>query len=249
MLLPGGSIVIDFFIKPKQIVIDCFTSDPNVFNFFKIEQSAKYLPTWHKNVPKLVKTNHDFVQYVDRPTIRSCYGITEYYKSSYAIRLWSDLILTSDNNSYGYCYADNKSLITTHSDYQTNNYFQNEYHHLKIVCPWLFKSSNKVKFLLSEPFWSKFDNNVFSNNVMIHSGVLSFLLQREANINLFIKKEQLRIELQANTTIAHLFPLTEDKILFKHHLVGAQELEQIRMDSATKCFFKNNMKKSEMLYG
>lgn len=228
-----------FLFKKQKIHVDVFTKYSHVYEFFKIQNSVKYIPEWWKNVSKEINDPNRFVDYIPVPTIRSCPGFLSYYKVGYILPLWSDLIIKTTNNNYFYQFASSFSTIDDHDPIQTGKTFVN-YHHLKIGSPWIFKSKSQEKFFCTMPSWNLPN---FLHKIHILPGVVEFKINRSLNINLFIPKKEDRIILEAKTPLYHVLPLSEKKIEFHHHLVTDQEIFKLSPDRFTFTNWASTSKK------
>lgn len=231
-----------FWFKKKKIVLDCFTSDPFVYDYASIQPSVKYYPEWWTNLSPVVEREtvrewglfKDQVVKQDTSTMKACRGLTELYKNSFVVPFWGNLeffIKNKEEKSYYWQDDFTESLGTTdkavsfHPSIQYNGWLSDEYMHAKLNSPWFLKTNRYVQFAMIEPIWNKRELNDYT----ILPGVVDFKYQPAININLMLKleKEERTFLLQTGTPIAHIIPMSEEKIELKTHLVSVGELRRV----------------------
>lgn len=224
-----------FFFKRKEIVLDCFTTRPDVYTYFPIQPASKLIPDWWKKLPSNYTTNG-----LDQnPTLKGCVGFIDYHSTAITIPLWTDLSFktTESNQHVEWLCADRTTLIQAHDIAQFGLYLKgNKFIHLKIVSPWLFNCKEDIKFVFSGNNWSL----LTPQDLIIPNGVTNFKYQNSVNINmlLFFRGNQI-LKLNANSPLIHIFPMTEKNIKLKTHLVGEEEYSKISQLYATNFFYKN----------
>ena len=228
-----------FWRKRKDIVLNCYTSRADVYNFFPIVETKKQIPKWFKELP--VPT---FQKIEDRTlamaNLKLCPAFTDYFKSGISMPLWSDLFVNIGKKNtldYEWHYADKRSDIEYHAPEQTNNNFDPLlYQHFKVTSPWLFSCDEDISFLAIEPGW-QFD---VLGSARILPGVVNFKYQPNTNINMFFVRENEGTELlfSAGMPIYHYFPLTDRKIAIKNHLVSDEGFNNLRAKGAPFKFIR-----------
>ena len=208
------------FFKRKEIVVDCFTNINTVHEFFPIQESSKFLPDWWKNTPKYRLTNNAYNLF-DQKTIKSCNGLIDTYKEGFMIPLWSDLLINVKDKIVNCVFADQKSSIESHPLEQWKTYADpNQVGHVKIINPWKIKTKSNIKFFFTKPYW----NYKMLEDFSILSGTVSYKYQHSSHINMFINLEKDKnVIVGANSPIVHIMPLTENKVIFKNHLIDDKE--------------------------
>lgn len=232
--------MIDFFLKKKEIIVDCFTDNPWVYNTAKPTYSNKIMPSWFKAMPKSYEVKNNFVGTYKEPTIKSCTGLVDYYKNSIVLPVWSDFILNVTPENYGYLFCQNSFSVEENFSKVTNHVFD-DYHNVKFISPWHFKSKSDVNFLCVEPFWNTCTNFEKFKNFHIFSGCTNFKYVSAVNVNALINKTHARMEFSLGDPFMHIFPLSDKKIKIFTHLVTPQEL-QIIINPPAPAFF-NRYKK------
>lgn len=219
-----GFTMIDIFFKKKEIVIDFLTCDVAAHTFAPIQTSIKSIPAWFKSTPKTFKEPSEHVEYIDRGTVKNCYGLVEHFKRSITIPMWSDLVFNVSPEGYGYYFAgEYAESIETHLPQQTNDVFSSRFYHVKLITPWLCKTKEDLHILFVEPFWNNIVCPGLVDNLFIQHGVINSKHSHSVNINLFLRKETYRLELAHKIPLVYLVPLTDKKVKIVNHLVGERE--------------------------
>lgn len=211
-----------FKFKNPKIVLDCFTSDPMAYELGKINYGKNFYPEWFKKTP-LTMNNHS--------TIRSCLGLTDFYKTGIVIPSWFSLkidILPNEDGSiyYDYFFNSHGPELINHNKSQYSNFSDNTKENLKISTPWAFRCNKDIKFVWSQPTWH--DHNILSNMHLLPA-VLDFYNQNTANISWMITSKTVNstIEINPLDPLVILHPMTEKKVFLKNHLVSEKEYLKI----------------------
>lgn len=215
----------DFFFKRKEIVLDCFTTVPPVYDYSPISYAIKFVPDWWKKTPIL----NDGMA-----TIRNCLGFTELYKNAIVIPCWSamDFFIDDKNKktfewrtSLDWRSVISDELISTHSNEQFFNFTGNHGLNLKIISPWMFKTNKFVNFSWSQPTWNVRDR-IFNANVL--PAVTNFYTQNSTHINIFFEHqdEKQKITFEWLNPLVMLHPLSDNKIKIQNHLISETEMQR-----------------------
>jgi hypothetical protein len=237
-----------FLFPKKKIVLDCFTSDPEVFQFVPIVESAKCFPNWWKELPKS-KVCFKNIDASNVSNMRNCTGLVDLYKNSFSIRMWSDLLLQigkAGTTEYRWQYADNKSTLSIHSAEQRGTYLnKEEYQHFKLNTPWVLKTNRHVNFFWSGATW----NTNQPEKIILLPAILNYYYQASASINFMCKRasEVEEILIPFNQPLVHITPLTEHKVILKNHLVSNEELNTIKKRTTFISSFINSYGKLKKL--
>lgn len=222
-----------FKFPKKKIVLDCFTSEEYILRTASIDYAIKHTPQWWRDLPSSVLSSDGFTF---AATAKGCVGISEYYKNSVIIPLWSDLAIQTDpSGSYRWKFSDETSEIDVH-DFKTQapNLLPN-YGHLKLVSPWLFKTNENIKWVWSHPIYS-FPN---SNDVVTFPAVVSYKHQHTTNINLMVNTTKSQIILIGQgQPMCHITPMSDRKVKIVRHLVSQKEYKRINSLTTQISFFK-----------
>jgi len=236
----------NIIIKNKPIVVDCFTANPAIHEFFPIELATSFYPAWWKNLESSLKSKSEYGIVLPAPTIKRCDGIIELYKKGFVIPLWSDLIIeTTSAGEFRYQYSSLENFpIVNHSRGGMGPAFDN-FIHMKIQSPWIFEEKTGVQFLWQQPSWNLFE---YLNDLHILPGVINYKDQGGTHINSLLSKKNNRLELSSSQPLVHITPISDRKIVVKNHLVGEVEWHQKSMRytyvSSFLGRYKKNVKKS-----
>jgi hypothetical protein len=208
------------FFKKQKLIVDFFTTRPDVYKYSPIDYAYKFYPHWWKKTPLTYSKT-----FFERPTIKSCNGIIDTYKKGFIIPLWSDLALQVENKNIFWHYADDISTCDFHDHQQWENYTDiNKYYHLKIKSPWIAKCKDNINFYFTKPFW----NHSLGVPYEILSGVLNFKYNNSTHIQMMIDIQKNYIyNFKALTPMAHVIPFTDKELIIKNHLVDEHEFKKI----------------------
>lgn len=213
-----------FFFKPKTITVDAFTPYKDVFEKFKIDYAKNFYPSWWKNLgSSFIKEDSASKIKVDMFTIKKCVGFIDLYSKGFMIPLWTDVIFETTEGGVWRYHAkceNSEHLIHTHPAQQLGSEFSKTHFNLKFISPWMLKEKRGISFAFIEPTWNNF---LLPYGIKTVPGVLNFKYQTATNINTLFPKKNQRIELDAGKPIAHIIPLTENKVKLKHHIVSFDE--------------------------
>jgi len=216
-----------FFFKHKEIVLDCFTDSKFTLEHFPISRSENFYPEWWKNLSKEYKEGENFWP---TSTMKRCRGIIDFYCDSFTIPLWSDLMLSIENQnvkSFRWQFAQKSFGATIHAADQRGEWLKDSHGHLKLDSPWQIKCSESVKFSWIPDFYN-FDN---SWSISILPGIVDFKFNNSTNINLMIKYPEIYKQeflLPAGHPMIMLKPYSEKSIKIKLHLIDSTELESMK---------------------
>jgi len=206
----------------KPVVLHCYTSRAEVFNYAPIEKAIKFIPESWKKIPKHVTLEEKIAP---NSTMKSCVGITDLYKSGFILPMWCDLSLKVGklgSKSYEYIFADGMSKAMVHPAYQRGELYPEEkYQHFKIETPWIFSCEEDINFIYAEPTW----NIDAPEIVKVLPGVLNFKYQTSCNVNTIWSRQadDMFYTVDFKQPLAHLIPVTERKVELKLHLVSSEK--------------------------
>lgn len=174
----------------------------------------KNTPAWWTN-----KNNY-------KPHITSCSGIIELYKRSITIPLWVDFEIELNNKNISNIFVpgvhpDNMyEYVVAHHSEQYNNAYD-DYHHIKLINPWLIETAEMVPFLLIDAVWNR---NTFEDYT-IPSGMLEFKYQHSCHINIFVKKskEYKKIKFEGGSKFVQLIPLYEKELEIEYKKIDQEK--------------------------
>lgn len=213
------------FFKKKKIVLDCFTTDYEVFETEKIQESQYFVPEWWKNLPSSYNTEG----FLKNKTMKGCAGFIELYKAGFIMPIWTDFDILISNNvkkEISWQFADRKTNLDIHPSAQRAGWISSpNFYNIKIVSPWKLVSPNDIKWHVSFPLY----NHSSINDITGTSGLVEFKYNHELNINLLIElKEFDRItRIKKGTPMIQCVPLSEKEIKIKCHLVSETEIKKL----------------------
>lgn len=233
-------------LKKKYIEIFCYTNKKIVYDLFQIKKSNNFYPQWWKNLPKYecpIKSS---------ASMRGCYGFLEYYKQSFTMPLWSDIIFFTNKNGeidvevalqgIGEGASTN---ISRHDERQHIGFFDtNKFSLIKLETPWVFSCKENIYLSTVGPFYENFE---LLQNIQIVPGITNYHLNQYSNIFLIVKKGQNNIFVKHSTPIRHFFPLTDKKVVFICEY-NVKKYEELYYDK-TEFSFLNDMYQKIKMYG
>jgi hypothetical protein len=230
-----------FFFKKKKIIVDCLTSNVIASELFYPDKAVNFYPDWWKTLPTSFKNPKN--GFTDVATMKTCVGFTDYYKNSFILPLWSDLTIKVDSeDSFRWQFSDQKSNAVPHELEQRKGFIEN-YNHLKLDSPWLFKSKSDVNFSITQPIW----NFNKTPQVIIPSAQLEFKYQNTTNINMFFPKTEKEYLFEAGHPMMAFTPCSENDVEFKVHLLDHKEFTKYQ-DLQREISFINKYRKIKNKY-
>lgn len=227
-----------------KVTVDCYTTNPQVYEGSKIAPGVNHYPDWWKNIPVPKDAWKDRFLQTRNPldlggpnTMKTCVGFINLFKCSFVLPLWSEVrihigsqeqVQTQNLPPYSYMFVDGRSGMSDHSPSDHNNAFAlTEYQHLKLHSPWHIICDSPIQWITCPPTWHMM--NEFEP-ITILPGMTDFFYQSSSHINMFVRraaKEDLFLDLPFGLPLYHLIPQTDKKVVFNHHLVSVDELEHI----------------------
>lgn len=208
----------------KPVIVDMYTDKAYVHEYASPAPASEFYPQWWK---KLDKTVQDGV--IEYPTMTSCEGFVAQYRNGLVIPLWSDLVMEFAPRGTSGCrwhFADRQTEAKVHPEAQRGSYLpETEYQHVKLDAPWVFTCNEDISFQWVQPMW----NFERPEEVLIPPGIVNFKYQHGVNINMFVKREpDVRVvKLDHGQPMVLLTPLTERNVVYRTHLVTAEEMEKL----------------------
>jgi hypothetical protein len=216
-----GGTSMNFVFKQKPVNVDLFTSNPEAFEFGKVDYARKFIPEWWKSLP--VIGGDDLLK---KRNMRYCAGFNDLYQKGFIVPAWSDthIEVGAIGVDYGtYQYSDQTSKAEFHAQDQRGafaNYL--EYMHLKLIPPWHVRCKEAVQF---SAFGAQYNQEELRDYV-VALGLLDFKYQHSINVNMFFPKEKeaKKILIKHGTPLMHVTPLSERDLKIHRHLVSESEL-------------------------
>lgn len=215
-----------FLFKKKEIVLDCFTTDPFSYEFTKLQPAVKYLPEWWENLDTSVKHMENEIV----STMKNCHGFISLYKNSFILPYWGNLELDissktektySWNTTYSIPYVEKSETIGYHLPTQFDGFVDSNYFHIKITSPWILKSKRNIDYITFDPIWNR--SNITDYTIL--PGVTDYKYQHGTHINIMVeyRDKPRKINISVGEPILHITPLTEEKVVLKYHLIDEKE--------------------------
>ena len=208
------------FRRRSTITIDCFTTDPFVYEYSPIVRGTRCYPEWWKTLPQSGSTiDQDFnIQ----TNMKNCYGFIELHKQSFVLRCWSDILFSvTENEGYKYKFLRGNTTLGEHTPQQYNHAFSNFYH-AKLLSPWFIREKTGIHFAYVANHWH--NEHV---DYMLPNAIVRYDWQGTTNVNMFIPKKNFTFTMNINQPLIHIVPLTEKKVISKCHLIDEKEYERI----------------------
>ena len=180
------------FFRKSIIDVDCFISNPTVYENFRIDKAIKFYPVDFKTIPKTLhfkaNTDPNSKLVLDVPSIKQCNGVIDLFSRGFILPAWMKFDIETTES--GKCYIASPSgqpQGTGMENFARVMYGPNlyrDYAQVKFKSPWIMKEKTGVKFTWNMCDWHRTDN---ASNVRIMSAVVDFKYQLATHVNMFIK--------------------------------------------------------------
>jgi hypothetical protein len=205
-----------FWFKPKEIVVDCFTFEPLCFEYAKPDFSYKFFPEWFEATPKIINGN--------TPTIKACRAFKRYYAVGGIVVPFPyniDIDVSDENKKECNVHINGPKIFGAHPKEQVDSLFPKNYEALKLSVPWRLKTKEFVEFLWTDTIWNKERALDYSGM----PGIVDFKNQFDIMYNFMVEygTKPKKISFILGEPAFMLTPLTDKKIVLKHHLVSKEE--------------------------
>lgn len=214
-----------FLFKNRKIHVDCFTNIGIYATDNPIQKASEFIPNWWKNLKATVDLKDSNGIVIPAPTMKSCMGFIDLYRSGFIIPMWSDLYFKIENNNFSYQFSSKMGSIAHHSPFQYN-YAYKHLVHFKIEVPWFFKEKTGVKFSVSSCIWTMLEK---MPKISLLSGVVDFKYQPSCNINGFssLENQPYQYNIEAGTPMLHLIPFSEKEVVPHIHTLSIEEYQKM----------------------
>jgi hypothetical protein len=212
-------VILFFWLKKKEVTLDCFTYSPLAYEYAKPDFAYKFFPEWFTKLPK--KTGRIDENKSEIPTIKSCQAFKRYYTANTLVLPipYNAFIEvgTLENPTYRWEIKDPNETVLWHDRDQFAGFVSNEYQHVKFLSPWKFKTNRFIEFMWSDPIWNR--QNVLDYAVL--PGVVDYKYQFDTPVNFMFKytDKPYSINFSFGDPFVILAPLADCSIKIKHHLV------------------------------
>ena len=215
-----------FWRKKKDIVLDCYTSNPFAYNFARINYGHHFIPEWWKQTPKEVSIKGRGTLDGESATIKKCPGLINHYKKSIIIPLWTELRLMfyakNEDKDCAYISSHDEFSLGAHPKEQFLKFSGEDGYSLKIESPWYLRCREDIQFTSTQPIWNHRDTMF---HLQMLPGTLDFKTQTSPSMNYFFEKKEHRVELNIEplTPMVMMHPMSERKVVLKHHYVDNKD--------------------------
>ena len=219
--------IINKLFKKKPIVIHAYTNIGALYEYAQLKSATRHKPEWWKNLPALKGGTDD--NWFNSMNMKVCSGFNDLYKKSVTIPMWSDVDINIGkvgSGAYEYLYADKMSSMNSHNPIEWGGFFDDEnYQHIKLHTPWILDCEEDVDFIMTPDMYS----GAFPADTILPVGVLNFSKTGSCNVNVVFKRhsEDVKHLIEFGRSIAMLIPMSDRKVLVKHHLISNDEYDQL----------------------
>lgn len=214
------------------VYLDCYTNAHAVYEHAKIRPAAKARPDWIDKLPPCIERpsgDNPNITYPEN-TMRMCAGVNDLYKNSFYMPMWEEVIVyvgPKGTERYDWKSVSTVTDIKVHPQFQRGPFLPSvEYQHLKILSPWTLNCEEDVNFLMLDPFWN---GDPYDDRPFISPGVVNYKYQGSTNLNMFVPRPPIgdkKVALKYGHPMALIVPLTERKVILRHHLVSRDERDK-----------------------
>jgi hypothetical protein len=241
-----------FNFLSKDIVLHCYTSQPEVFNYAPIRKATAFFPDWWKALPPSYAGENNMGS---TTTMKLCIGFTDLFAKSFVLPLWSYVSIGIEKKidpeaetfkyQFRYQFSDRVSRCEEHNPKQSgNSYPISEYQHLKLKSPWIFSCAEDISFLQIQAIWN-FKN---PENMFIPPGIFNFKYQVGTDVNTLWPRgiEDNVHDLGFGQPLTQYVPLTERKVKLQLHLISHEEFSN-RLSMNASIFFVNKYRNNKKI--
>lgn len=217
----------------KPITLHLYTDRPDVMQQAQPTKAAGFFPKWWKKLPLELPYDSGLGW---SSTMKRCEGFTQLFQHGIILPLWSDLAIEigpKGMDTARWNFADTMTHGISHPQVQRGDYLPaTEYFHFKITCPWLAFCDEDVPWVFMQPMWN-FDN---LTTFAVPPAIVDFKYQHGLQVNTFFPRTDKAVihRIDHGQPLAHLVPLTERRVIVKHHLVTTQELQMMDASKPTR---------------
>lgn len=216
-----------FFRSRRPVVVNCYTHQGFMYEHSQIRPTKEFSPKWLRDIPAKLPIVDD--ELVEGKTLRLCSGLNQLLDTGYIIPMWADLKVRLGDRShaqYKWALSDESLGAVIHPPEQRGEYLPDtEYSHLKLDNQWTLHCDEPIRFAMIDNTWM-WDK---PDDVVIPAGILDFHYQHGLNVNIFFKRgdDDKTVFIPHGQPLAQLIPLTDRKVVFKHHLVTVDEYRKL----------------------
>jgi len=214
-----------FWVKRKEITLDCFTYIPAVYEFSKPDFSYKFFPEWFLKLPKMVDGDRR------APSLKGCKAFKDLYckntitiPSSFEFQMKIFPNKTFEWSMFGA--TENTPRVIPHPTAQMSGMYDPDfYQHLKIPTAWYLRTNKFINFVWLDHTWNKKE----SLDYCVLPGVVDYRYQPDTLINILFKykPEEYSITIPFAEPVSMIVPMEDCLIKIKHHLEDYKYVDSI----------------------
>lgn len=221
-----GNILISLFFKTKPLHVECFTKSHNISELYPIKRAFHYVPDWWKRLDKSHYQTHSITgKPYEFPTMKTCGGFVELYKNGLILPLWTDIDFFVNKENFSYHSPNHEFSIKTHNSVEHGNNFS-DYHHAKILSPWLLRETTGVGFLWVPCTWSHL---TAAPKVNVLPAAIDYKHQYTTHVNCFIDRTDGQFRLEAGMPLVQIVPMSDRPVKLSTHILD--EVEWVKLAS------------------
>lgn len=223
----------------KKVTLNLYTDRADVYHWSQLQEAKKHKPKWWRDL----KSESDAVGTEASQSMRHCAGFNKLFAKAFFAPMWCEAHghIYPDGN-WQFSFADQVSMAREHPASERGKFMADDkYQNIKFISPWYASCDESVDFLFTNADY--FDES--NKDLIVLNGVVDFKNQSSLNINTMIKRSAdcKEIFIKKDTPMYMLIPLTERRVVLKHHLVTTQDLKRMSQKKFPTLYFVNNYRK------
>ena len=199
----------------NTVYLDFFTDNPNMHQYFPISQSRNYLPLWWKDIPS-PKASYDRMR-----SMKRCSGFMDFFKNTYTVPLWSEILVDIKNHDY-YIEATDGSINSndikiSHPPQQRKGFLAEPmFSHIKVPVNWRVESNKSLDIIVIPPTW--INDPTFVNKINVLSASKNPSYDMSMHWHFMLNKEtDCTFTIEPDTPMYHFVPITDKKVVVRTH--------------------------------
>lgn len=230
-----------FLFKQKPVEITALVHEEYYFaaQYNPIRRASEFVPHWYKKMPS-TKFNWGFNGYAeDQATGKACVSIIKTFQHGFILPMWCDLALNLEENNLQYQFSDYQSSLEIHPNSQLPD-FQNNTLFCKLITPWVFKCSQEINLLYTEPTFFLNHKPSYSIPSAINPSINKTI---GGNLFLFIESLPRKIDIHQGTPLLHLLPLMDKPFKLNIEVTTKNKWNMLRGTPPKISFLRDGLKK------
>lgn len=225
-----------FWFKRKEVVIDLFTYDFEVYEKFKIKPSKYHFPEWWKKLPSYDLPAGAIMKDRRQLNMRYCSGFIDFYKQSLALPMWRQVEFKITTDNYEWVSNEDITIVAPNKEQFAGLLPEHNLNICKINTPWAFSSKkNNIDLLIVDNIFSK-----PSPNFIAAPGILPGSPGGVLNIIFIVKhtESEETFTYAVNEPLVHFVPLTDKKVRLKYHMIEFKKFDMLYNKHSTNSLCK-----------